>query len=326
MDTINKKNPEELNEFIYKQGKNWSKIFILTLSSSIGITLIYSFFAKIDEVITTFGELQPIGGEIPIKASESGYINEIFVNEGDLVEENQELISIGSEILDQEKKKLSINLDSLKRSIDLQKELVESHEFLVAQGAVSKFDFLTQENKLQEMESEFRNVEVQIKEIDIQKSNYNLRAPVKGNIFNLIPTSRDYFVQSGETLLNIIPTSKLEAKIYLLNKDIGFVKEKMPSEIRIDAYPFTEFGSIQGTLKSIGDESLPADSQNPQSRFPAYVSLDNQFLRKGNQTYQIKSGQSITVNLLVRNKPLITILFDPFVKIFDSLRGIRTIN
>ena len=144
MNTKNKKNPEELNEFIYKQGKNWSKIFIITLSSSIGITLIYSFFAKIDEVITTFGELQPIGGEIPIKASESGYIDEIFVNEGDLVEENQELISIGSEILDQEKAKLSINLDSLQSSIDLQKSVVDSHEFLVAQGAVSRFDFLTQ--------------------------------------------------------------------------------------------------------------------------------------------------------------------------------------
>ena len=154
----------------------------------------------------------------------------------------------------------------------------------------------------------------------------NVRSPANGKVFNLIPTKKNYFTQSGEILLQIVPQSKLEAKVYLFNKDIGFVKENMSSEVRIDAFPFTEFGSIQGRLKSIGDDALPPDTKNLQPRFPAYISLENQFLLSDQKKYSLKSGQSVTANLLVRNKPIISIVFEPFLKIMDGLKNIRTKN
>ena len=96
----------------------------------------------------------------------------------------------------------------------------------------------------------------------------------------------------------------------------------MEADIRIDAYPFTQFGSIKGFLKSIGKESLPPDQQNSQSRFPALVELNKQSLRLNNKEYRLKSGQSVSVNLIVRDKPLITLLTDSIEKAFDALRGI----
>ena len=62
---------------------------------------------------------------------------------------------------------------------------------------------------------------------------------------------------------------KSEAKVFLSNNDVGFLRKDMEADIRIDAYPFTQFGSIKSNLKFVGDEVLPSDYQNPEPRFPA---------------------------------------------------------
>ena len=98
----------------------------------------------------------------------------------------------------------------------------------------------------------------------------------------------------------------------------------MKAEIRVDAFPFTQFGSIKGKLKLVGEEVLPADQQNSQSRFPVIVSLDKQYVNLEEKKYKVKSGQSVTVNFIVRKKRLITLLTDTIEKSYDALRGIKS--
>ena len=98
----------------------------------------------------------------------------------------------------------------------------------------------------------------------------------------------------------------------------------MKANIRVDAYPFTQFGSINGILKSIGDEVIRSNEQNQNSLFPAYVSLEKQYLEKNNQKYFVRSGQSVSVNLIVRDRRMISLLTDAIDKAIDSLRGIKS--
>ena len=121
----------------------------------------------------------------------------------------------------------------------------------------------------------------------------------------------------------IVPDGELEAKIFVRNSDIGFVKEGMKAEIRVDAYPFSRFGSLSGSVLHIGDEALPANNLNTQSRFPVYLNIDNQYLMKNKNKYLIKSGQSINVNLIVKQRPIITIFTDIFSNSLDSLKSIK---
>ena len=94
--------------------------------------------------------------------------------------------------------------------------------------------------------------------------------------------------------------------------------------MRVDAFPFTQFGSIPGRLKTIGTDSLPPDQQNPLPRFPAYVSLDRPYLEKNGTRHNVSSGQTVSVNLVVRDKRVITLLTDAVQKALDSLRRIRS--
>lgn len=42
----------------------------------------------------------------------------------------------------------------------------------------------------------------------------------------------------------------------LLNKDIGFVREGQPAKVKLEEFPFTRFGVINGTVERIGRDSI----------------------------------------------------------------------
>ena len=121
-----------------------------------------------------------------------------------------------------------------------------------------------------------------------------------------------------------MPIGAVEAQVFVNNANIGFLRPKMAAQVRVDAYPFTQFGDIPGQLKSIGKEALPPDQQNPESRFSVMVSLERQFLERKGKRYPISAGQSVAVNFIVRDKPVISLLTDAVEKSLDSLRGVKT--
>ena len=58
--------------------------------------------------------------------------------------------------------------------------------------------------------------------------------------------------------------------------------------------------------------------------FPAYISLDRPYLEKNSVRHRVMSGQTVSVNLIVREKRVITLLTDVIQKALDSLRQIRS--
>ena len=265
-----------------------------------------------------------MGAERPIKAHVSGLISEIAVREGDIVEKGQLLLKFDTRILKTKQISLSEKLKSLKRSYTIERKINRQISVLEKEGAISSMDSLRQENKLQEIKASIAQIEASIKELKIESSKSHLRSPLNGRVFNLIPASAGYAASIGETLLKIVPEGDLEAKIFISNSDIGFIYPSIKAKVRIEAYPFTQFGSINGEIRSIGEEVLPANSTYPFSRFPAYITLDNQYIEAKGIKYKIRSGQTISANIIVRDKPVISLITDTIEQAFDSLRGIKS--
>ena len=219
---------------------------------------------------------------------------------------------------------MRLNVENLYESLKISQNVLDIYETLFKEGAISKVDYLEKKIAVQNIKLKINQANSKIEEIKAMNDRTRLSSPVDGVVFNLIPSSKGYSVTEGEVLLKIVPDGELEAKVFLTNKDVGFLTPNMKAEIRIDAFPFTQFGSIKGQLKLVGEEVLPADQQNSQSRFPVIVSLDKQYLSMNKKKYEIKSGQSVNVNFIVRKKRLITLLTDTIDKAFDALRGIKS--
>jgi len=250
---------------------------------------------------------------------------------------------------DAREQSLQARIASQEASFQLETEILTQIEPLAKEGAIQNIQILQQKNKVQQLRSDIAQSQANQREVQAeivklrQESLRNLadldrqlleinkaieyevmRSPVAGMVFDLKPSSAGYAAQANETLLKIVPLGTLEAKVYLTNRDVGFAKAGQQAEIRVDAFPFTEFGSIPGRLKRVGTESLPPDQQNPQPRFPAYVSLSQPYLEKDKTRYRLMSGQTVSVNLVVREKRVITLLTDAAQRALDSLRRIRS--
>jgi len=102
------------------------------------------------------------------------------------------------------------------------------------------------------------------------------------------------------------------------------VKAGQLAQVRVDAFPFTQFGSIPAKIKALSVYALPADQQNPEPRFPGYVELQRSYLERDGRRYQVGSGQSVQVNVVLRQKRVITLLTDVLDRAFDALRRIRS--
>jgi HlyD family secretion protein len=52
--------------------------------------------------------------------------------------------------------------------------------------------------------------------------------------------------------------------------------------------------------------------------------MDRDYLQKGDNRFPVSAGQSVQVNLVLREKRVISLLTDAADKMFDSLRRIRS--
>jgi len=101
------------------------------------------------------------------------------------------------------------------------------------------------------------------------------------------------------------------------------VQKGMHVDVRIDSFPFSEFGDIKGTLTRIGSDALPPDEINPYYRFPAEVEMETQFLDVDGQRIPLQSGMSITGNIITRDRTVMSIFTDMFSRRIESLKTVR---
>ncbi len=304
----------------------WSRALLSAIVGSLTFGFIYSCFAKIDEVVVARGELQAIGAEKPVKSPISGEIDTISVNEGDLVNENEILFEFDTKLLKERKKSIDIKLNNISEIYKMENKLLIKMNALKNQGAISQKEYLQQKNKVYKLDVDLLQNQLEKKDINLKLKDSIILSPIRGKVFNLIPSSKGYYTSAGEVLLKIIPTGDLEAKVFISNSDIGFIKESMNAEVRIDAYPFTQFGSIEGELRTLGNETITPNEQYSSPHFPAYIRLKNQEITSNGKKINLRSGQSVTVNFLVKDRPIISILTDSIEKAIDSLRSLRSKN
>jgi HlyD family secretion protein len=167
-------------------------------------------------------------------------------------------------------------------------------------------------------------IEGQIQQAEVILKNQELRAPASGTVFDL-KAGLGYVANpnAGEVVLKIVPDEMLVVKVFIGNQDIGFVKEGMAVDVRIDSFPFTEFGDVKGKLISIGSDALPPDQANPTYRFPAKVQLEKQYLETNGRKINLQSGMSLTANIKIRDRTVMSLFTDFFVTNTEKLKFVR---
>ena len=210
-------------------------------------------------------------------------------------------------------------VESLKASEKRAKAaLSEAQQKLTNTQALTRIDFST---KVEEGLKQLAELDNQISETRLTLKYQKIKAPVRGVVFDLKPTAPGYVVSGNvpEPVLKIVPSDNLVARIFLTNKDIGFVDKGQKVHVRIDAFPYNEFGDINGKVSSIGSDVLAPDQTYNYFRFPVTVGLEEDHLTYKGRRLQLVSGMSVTANILLRQRPVISIFTERILPFWDSL-------
>ncbi len=174
-----------------------------------------------------------------------------------------------------------------------------------------------------ENEKQLAEINSQLSQTDLNLRYQELRAPVDGTVFDLQAQMQGVVSNSAVPVMKIVPNEALIARVYITNQDIGFVERDMQVDVRVDSFPFSEFGDIQGRIVQIGSDALPPTEIRPFYHFPAEIEMDHQHINVNGREISLQSGMSISANIKVRQRTVISIFTDLFARKAESLTNTR---
>ncbi len=167
-------------------------------------------------------------------------------------------------------------------------------------------------NRIASLDTEIRKAEVLLSRISVQ-------APISGLVFDL-NVSRGDVVPGGKgvkPMLQIIPEDDLQAKIYIPNEAIGFIRKGQRADISLAAFNASDYGYLPATVQRIGSDALtPKEQQRELGQdakglyFPATLKLESQALTVGQRSVPLQPGMSLTADLHLRTRRFISAITD----------------
>ncbi len=159
-----------------------------------------------------------------------------------------------------------------------------------------------------------------------------LRAPIDGYAQQFQIHTVGGVVKPADPLMVIVPKgAELMVEAQFPNREIGFIKENQPVEIKVDAFPFTRYGTLSGKLEHINRDATVDEKQ--ALRYTAYAAInypaaggDNTPLGRATAPksssgrkedlilQQLRSGMSATVEVKTGRRRIITYLLSPLLR------------
>jgi hemolysin D len=166
-----------------------------------------------------------------------------------------------------------------------------------------------------------------------REGHTRLTAPIAGTVQQLAVTTIGQVVSAGQSLMTIVPTeSRLEVEALILNRDIAFVESGQHAVIKLDAFPFTRYGSLSGTIRHVSHDAVlmrdalsPADgglssAQGPRGVatmvdlvYPATVVLDAYGMQIDGRKIPLTPGMSARVEIRTGERRLLEYFLSPLV-------------
>lgn len=168
------------------------------------------------------------------------------------------------------------------------------------------------------LQGEINQTKKQIDALKFQLQQREIRSPIAGVLFQLPIDRPGAVVQVGQPLAQIAPEqAPLVLRANMSSQESGFLRQGMPVKIKFDAYPFQDYGIVEGRVSWISPNSKLIETDQG-AKVPTYeleITLNQPYLQSGKQQIALTPGQTATAEVIVRQRRIIDFLLDPFKKL-----------
>lgn len=226
-----------------------------------------------------------------------------MISELDVLEAKEALILTESELESEQ-----INLMKLKDSI-----ISYNHElFSIKTEFKSKWM-----DELIETTQQIKQIENEIKKLEVNIENSYIRSPINGYIQELTKYTIGGVIQSGEEILVIVPENvNLVAEALIPSREIGFVEKGMDTQIKLDAFNFTKYGLLKAELIHISNDAI--EDEKLGLVYKTIYKLENEYLEKDNIKRHLQTGMGLSVEVKTGERTVMEFFLSPIVKHFKE--------
>ncbi len=238
-------------------------------------------------------------------------------------------------------------VSSLQAMLVLAKNELSMNEPLLEYGDVSQADVIKLRRQVAEIDAQINNKrnkyfeEAQAEmtkaqeELDTELEQLRdrrqvleekrLMAPTDGKIKNINVTTIGGVVKPGEVILQILPTSSdlvIDAKVS--PADIAYVKEGQDATVKLDAYDYSIFGAMEGTVSYISPDTLI--EKTPKGEEPYYrvlIVITGAEYKEREDEIVIKPGMTASVDIKAMKRTVLSYLTKPLTKTLSEGMGER---
>jgi hemolysin D len=193
-------------------------------------------------------------------------------------------------------------------------ELKQTLAGIDAQIRHSRSDFAkTNLEKHEEVERQLRNIEQELIKTRGRLKAQRLIAPINGIVQQLTMHTVGGIVTPAQELMIIVPQSAiLEIEAYVENKDIGFVHEGQSVAIKLDAFPFTKYGLLDGEIIDLSDDAVTDEDKG--LIYKARVSLKQTHIPVDGKQVRLGPGMAASVEIKTGQRRLVEFFMAPLLK------------
>ena len=170
-------------------------------------------------------------------------------------------------------------------------------------------------SKAAEIDSKLQETDSSIEKYDFSRNYQNVTAPVSGYVNSITVNTPGESVSQGQQLITIVPDDMpSEMVCYVKNMDIADISVGMDTEIKLEAYPYNKYGTVNGKVKYISPSSF--QNENVGSVYLVKIELTD-----WNESINIISGLSGSIEIKTGERSVMSYFLDPITKGFgESLK------
>ena len=140
-----------------------------------------------------------------------------------------------------------------------------------------------------------------------------LVAPIDGAVQQLAVHTVGGVVTPAQSLMVIVPdVDRLEVEALIENKDIGFVRAGQAAEVKVETFPFTRYGSINGRVTTVSGDAVPLERGG--LAYMARLSLERTTLVVDGKEVNLSAGMAVTAEIKTDMRRVIEFFLSPVLR------------
>jgi adhesin transport system membrane fusion protein len=292
-----------------------SRLLLLGLIALLASGAVWAHYAVLDEVKRGEGRVIPSRQMQVVQSLEGGIVKNILVQEGDTVQQGQEVVQIDGTKFQSDLGELRAKRDALTSSLKYLTRELELTRKLYDQKVVPEIEMLRLQRQSADMSGQLAVIQETLKSAEDRVRRTDLKAPVYGIVNKINVTTVGAVVQPGADIMDIVPlddTLLVEGRIR--PQDIAFMRPGQDAVVKITAYDATVYGSLKAKVERISADTIDEKDDKSGKRETFYrviVRTDKNYLGSQEHPLPIIPGMVATVEVLTGRKTVLDYLMKP---------------